>query len=108
MRSFDPIAEAIDWLDAYRATSLSIVEMYAAGGALECSCGDPIAIRGREAITEYWKCRFIEKPAGELLDLQAYGDDIVVNYEVPGGMVEALLHFDGDGKIKRSLCWPIT
>lgn len=27
--SFDPMAEAIDWLDAYRAGDISIVDMYA-------------------------------------------------------------------------------
>ena len=28
MSTFDPMAAAVDWLDAYRAASLTIVSMY--------------------------------------------------------------------------------
>ena len=34
MNSFDPMAAAVDWLDAYRANDLSIVELYAADASL--------------------------------------------------------------------------
>ncbi|WP_156795502.1 hypothetical protein [Bradyrhizobium icense] len=35
MSTVDPMAVAIDWLDAYRAASLSIVDLYASDAALE-------------------------------------------------------------------------
>jgi hypothetical protein len=106
MSSFDPMAVAIDWLDAYRAASFSIVDMYASDGALECGCDGSKSIYGRAAMIEYWRHRFDEKPAGELIDLRPDGDRIIVAYAVPGDTVQAILQFDADGKIKRSLCGP--
>jgi len=38
MSSFDPMAAAIDRLDAYRAADLSIADLYAEDAALECGC----------------------------------------------------------------------
>ena len=49
-----------------------------------------------------------EKPAGELVDLQHAGPDIVVGYRVPDGVVQALLRFDDVGKIERSRCGPLS
>ena len=104
MTSFDPIAAAIDWLDAYRAASLSIVDLYADGAALECSCNGQEIMFGRVAITEYWRQRFQDKPAGELTDLQPDVDAIVVSFRVPDGIVQAVLDFDPNGKIERLRC----
>lgn len=106
MSSFDPMAAAIDWLDAYRARSLSIIDQYAVDAALECGCGGAKELYGRAAIREYWRQRFVDKPAGELTDLQADGDSIVVSYEVPNEIVQAILRFDDEGKIRRSVCGP--
>lgn len=106
MSSFDPMAAAIDWLDAYRAASLSIVDFYAPNGALECSCGGEKVLYGRAAHESYWRQRFKEMPAGALADLQMEGEDIVLAYEVPGGIGQAVLHHDQDGKISLSRCGP--
>lgn len=108
MSTFDPMAAAIDWLDAYRAGSLSIVDLYASGAAFECGCGDMKVARGRLAISDYWLKRFADYPAGELLDLQPNGDAIVVSYRVPAGPVLATLYFNCDGKIARSACGPTS
>ena len=62
--TFDPMAAAIDWLDAYRAGSLSIVNFYASDAPVECSCGGTKVARGRAAISDYWLQRFAERPAG--------------------------------------------
>ena len=107
MASFDPMAAAIDWLDAYRAASSSIVDLYADGAALECACTRQAIIFGREAIAEYWRQHFMEQPAGELTDLRPDGDAIVVSYRVPDGIVRAILEFDPSGKIERSRCAPL-
>jgi len=101
---FDPMAAAIDWLDAYRAASLSIVDMYADDASLDCRCDGQKVLLGRGSITEYWKLRFIDKPAYELEDLQFDGDGIVVSYRAPKGIVRAILNFEANGKIKRSRC----
>jgi hypothetical protein len=108
MSTFDPMAAAIDWLDAYRAASLSIVDLYAELASLECACGGRKIMVGHDAITAYWGQRFREKPAGELVDLQHTGPDIVVGYRVPDGVVQALLRFDDVGKIERSRCGPLS
>ncbi|MBR1154285.1 nuclear transport factor 2 family protein [Bradyrhizobium sp. JYMT SZCCT0428] len=106
MASFDPMAAAVDWLDAYRAADLSIVEMYSADAALQCDCNGAQQLHGRAAIRAYWQQRFIEKPAGELTNLNLFDGGIVVSYRVSGGVVNAVLFFDGDGKIRRSRCRP--
>ena len=40
-------------------------------------------IYGRGAITEYWVQRFAELPAGELQELQMYGDESLFRIEHP-------------------------
>ena len=104
MNSFDRMAAARDWLDAYRAASLSIVDLYSDTATLECDCGDEKLVTGREALVEYWRLRFTEKPAGDHADLQQDDAGVVVSYSVPDGLVEARLNFDETGKIDRSRC----
>jgi hypothetical protein len=108
MSSFDPMAAAIDWLDAYRAASFSIVDMYAVDGAVECRCSGAKTLYGRAAINEYWRQRFADEPAGELIDLQIADGGIVVSYRAPYDVVQAFLRFDGEGKISHSRCEPTT
>jgi hypothetical protein len=108
MSTSDPMAAAVDWLDAYRAAELSIVDFYADNAILECACAGPKALAGSAAIIEYWRQRFAEKPAVELVDLQLAGDLIVVNYRVLDGVVQALLKYNGAGKIEHSRCGPIS
>jgi hypothetical protein len=109
MSTFDPMAVAIDWLDAYRAGSLSILDFYAPNAAVECGCSAIKVRLGQAAITEYWIERFAEKPAGELVEFQPAGDGIVVAYKVDvDEFVRATLYFDHEGKIARSVCGPAT
>lgn len=107
MRSFDPMAAAIDWLDAYRANNLSIVDLYASDASLECGCAGHATITGRSALTEYWRQRFAQKPAGELEALQMEDAAVVVSYAVPEGIVRARLNFNDAGEIVRSECGPL-
>lgn len=106
MNSFDPMAAAIDWLDAYRAASLSIVDLYDDNASVECGCGGYKVIVGKSAIAEYWRHRFVDKPAGELEDVYALGSAIAVHYRAPNGTVQAILNFNEAGKIERSRCGP--
>jgi hypothetical protein len=54
----------------------------------------------------YWRQRFSETPAGELIELQPNGEGTIVCYRVSEGAVQAALYFDLDGKITRSVCGP--
>ena len=104
MITFDPLDAAMNWFDAYRAATLSITEMYADDASVECACGGVKQLHGRVAISEYWRQRFVQWPAGELADLQPDGARVVLSYRVPEGLVQAILWFDGEGKIRSSVC----
>ncbi|MGE9010477.1 hypothetical protein ACO2JO_17965 [Leptospira interrogans] len=108
LTSVDTMGVTIDWLDAYRAGDLFIVDLYADDASLQCSCGDKKELRGTDAITAYWHQWLVEKPAGELVNLQLDGRDIVLHFRVPGGVVQATLTFDADGSLLRSRCGPLN
>jgi ketosteroid isomerase-like protein len=73
MTPCDPMAVAVDWLDAYRAARINqIVGMYSPDAVIECACGGKV-IHGQEAVAAYWRHRFIETPVLELEDLQVDG-----------------------------------
>jgi len=107
MSSVDLIVAAIDWLDAYRAGDLFIVDCYADDASLQCNCGAVKELHGTGAITAYWQQRLVEKPAGELIDLQLDRPNIILHHRVPGGVVQAILTFDADGTLRRSRCGPL-
>lgn len=107
MSSFDPMAAAIDWLDAYRDADLSIVDLYSSDAVVECGCNGDLLVTSREALTKYWRQRFAEKPAGVLERLQVSGKTILVTYAVPNGIVQASLEFDDVGLINRCQCGPL-
>jgi len=107
MIAFDPMAAAMDWLDAYRARDLSIGDLYASDAILDCGCKGRITIVGRTALIEYWRRQFDEKPAGALKELSTDGDWIVVSYAVPDGMVQASLKFNSFGEIVRTQWGPL-
>ena len=108
MSSIDLMGIAIDWLDAYRAGDDFIVDLYADDASLQCNCGGKKELRGTDAIAAYWRQRLVEKPAGELIDLQLDGCNIVLHFCVPGEVVQATLTFDADGLLRRSRCGPLN
>ena len=108
MTPCDPMAVAVDWLDAYRAARINqIVSMYSPDAVIECACGGRKIIHGQEGIAAYWRQRFIEMPAFELEDLQADGGAVVISYRASSGSVQALLDIAEDGMINRCRCGPI-
>ena len=47
MTPCDPMAVAVDWLDAYRAARINqIVGMYSPDAVIECACGGRKIIQG--------------------------------------------------------------
>ena len=61
MTPCDPMAVAVDWLDAYRSARINqIAGMYSPDAVIECTCGGRKIIHGQEGIAAYWRHRFIE------------------------------------------------
>ncbi|MGX4804464.1 nuclear transport factor 2 family protein [Bradyrhizobium guangdongense] len=109
MSAFDPMASAVDWLDAYRANDLSIDDLYTDDALILCGCGGEKAVSGSQNRKSYWSARFVEKPAGDLIDLSERGGDVVaVTYRTSVDVVQAILSFDaGSGLISLHRCGPL-
>ena len=108
MTPIDPMAVAIDWIDAYRAARINrMIGMYSPDAVIECACGGRKIIHGREGIAAYWRHRFVEWPALDLEDLQLDGGTVVVSYGTNNGIVQALLDVATDGMITRCRCGPM-
>jgi hypothetical protein len=104
----DPMATAIDWLDAYRAGDLEgILSFYADDASIECECGGAKILTGREALRVYWDERLRSHPANDLDDLRPARDGASVTYTSAQGCVRAILEFDGNGRIRLLRCRPV-
>jgi hypothetical protein len=106
---FDPLAVAIDWLDACQSQDLpGVINFYDERATLECACSGGI-LEGREEIAEYWRSR-LASPAetGFMLeDLWPDGDGAGIDYiGYDGRPVRAFFRFTANGKIVRSRCAP--
>lgn len=108
MNSFDPMAVAIDWLEAYRAEDLEgLLHLHDEGASLECGCGGEQVIVGREAIRAYWKVRFSEKPSAEFEEFAPVHRGVHFSYRTKTGVVNVMLDYNNEGKIERSRCGPL-
>ncbi|MGX4770327.1 nuclear transport factor 2 family protein [Bradyrhizobium guangdongense] len=109
MSAFDPMAAAVDWLDAYRANDLSIDDLYTEGAPILCGCGTEKVISGSQDRKSYWSSRFVDKPARDLIDLSDRGGDVVaVTYRTAVDVVQAILSFDAEsGLISLHRCSPL-
>lgn len=107
MSTFDPVAVAIGWLEAYRAEDLdALLYLYDERASLECGCGGQKIIEGRQAIRTYWQLRFSEEPAPELDGVAPVHRGVHLSYRTKSGLVEVMLDYNDDGKIERSRCGP--
>jgi hypothetical protein len=109
--SFDPMAAAVDWLDAYRDGDLeTILAMYADDAVVHCGCGGMNTISGRqglrEYLREYWVDRMKNYPASRLDNLQPTADATIISYVSRDGIVSAILTFNASGKIAALSCGP--
>lgn len=110
--SFDPMAAAVDWLDAYRAGDLdSVLGMYADDAVIHCGCGGLKMSSGRDGRRAYWLDRLANYPAANLDNLQPWNlqpwhETVVVSYVARGQIVSASLTFDAFGKIASHVCGP--
>jgi SnoaL-like domain len=99
--TFDPMASAIDWLDAYRAADIeAILKLFADDAVVECRCAGVATITGRESLRVYWQQQLKDYPASHLDDLQPSNDGATISYRSHNGVLGAALEFDPAGKIK--------
>lgn len=105
--SFDPMAAAVDWLDAYRTGDIeAILAMYAENAVVHCGCGGNKTFTGRGALRAYWIDRLRRYPASDLDNLHPANDGASISYITKTGTVSAVLAFDANGKIKTLTCGP--
>ncbi|MBW5438353.1 nuclear transport factor 2 family protein [Bradyrhizobium canariense] len=105
--SFDPLAAAIDWLDAYRAGDIeTILAMYAEDAVIVCGCAGTKTVAGREGRRAYWVDRLIGYPASQLDNLQQSGNGAVISYVVRESVVSAVLRFNAAGQVSSHTCAP--
>ena len=105
--SFDPLALAVDWLDAYRAGDIeTILELHADNAVVHCGCGGIQTITGRDALRAYWIEHLRKYPAGTLDDLNPSERGTVISYVTDTGVMKAILAFDAAGRIKVLDCSP--
>jgi hypothetical protein len=105
--TFDAMAIAIDWLDAYRAAKLdTILDLYDDNASLECGCGEQRSLVGKAALKEYWLERFAEKTPTELDDIQPTSDGVALAYRTHEGLMRVAFSFNAVGKIARTRCVP--
>jgi hypothetical protein len=98
--SFDPMAAAIDWLDAYRSSDLEpLLKMFADDAVIECGCCAMTSLVGKKAARAYWRQRFMDCAPSDLTDVQLIRDGAAISYRVRNGVVAANLEFNAKGKI---------
>jgi uncharacterized protein with von Willebrand factor type A (vWA) domain len=86
--SFDPMAAAADWLDAYRTGGVELIlGMYAEVAIVHCGCRGTKTITGKERLRAYWVERLPEHPASDLNNLQPLdGGTLIPEVSRDGGV----------------------
>ena len=108
MIPWDPMAVAVDWVDAYRAARINqIVGLHSPDAVIECACGGRRSSKVREASQPTGDIASLKCPRSELEDLQADGGVAVVSYRTRNGTVQALLDIAENGLITRCRCGPV-
>ena len=99
--SFDPMAAAIDWLDAYRARDLdTLMAFFKDDAVLECTCCITETLVGCEQLRAFWPKRFKDCGASdEVHDLTMEPDGASISYIARDRLVTASFRFFPDGKI---------
>ncbi|MEY9360533.1 hypothetical protein ABH994_003254 [Bradyrhizobium yuanmingense] len=105
--SFDPMAAALDWLDAYRDGDIeTILKLYAKDADICCGCGGMKTITGLKGGRGYWVRRLAEYPASRLANIQPAGEGALISYVVRKGVVSAVFRFNSAGQISSHECGP--
>ena len=98
--SFDPMAAAVDWLDAYRAGDLeAIVQMHADTAVVDCNCCVRETVSNKDRLRTFWRERLDYCLPSELRDLRPLLDGTSISFVTPRGLTTAVMEFDAEGKI---------
>ncbi len=99
--SCDPMAAAIDWLDAYRSRDLdTLMSLFGDEAILECTCCVSETVVGKEPLRAFWPERFKDCGASiEVHDLVPESDGASISYIARDELVMATLKLAPDGKI---------
>jgi hypothetical protein len=111
-KDFDPIAVAIDWLDACRQRNLeALLDLYTLDASLACECDQSTIHRGRAALEAYWQTRLngFSPGAFGLEEIVPAADGVVLDYlNGDGKPVRIHFTFDATGKILQTRCGLLT
>jgi hypothetical protein len=107
---FDPLAVAIDWLDAAKLGDLDgLLGLYDERATLECDC-EGVVFTGRQSLSAYWAPKLESKLAAAftLDDMILTGDGVQIDYKSYEGK-PARIHFrfTPSGKIAHTSCGPL-
>jgi ketosteroid isomerase-like protein len=108
---FDPIAVAVDWLDACRRRDLdALLDLYADDACVDCAC-DSVTICGRSALEAYWQPRLnaFAPTAFGLEEIAPQGAGVVLHYSShEGKQVKIVFSFADNGRIRQTRCGPYS
>lgn len=107
MATFDSLAAAVHWLDAYREGSSDLIDLYTNDAQLECRCINE-TISGKRAIQKYYADRSEHGGNKQLVEVRPLTNELIfLSYETSAGSVSTFLGFDGKtGKIEWQRCGP--
>ena len=100
--SFDPMAAAIDWLDAYRARDLNaIVQMHADSAVVDCRCCVRETVASKARLMAFWKERLDDCVPSELSDLKPVANGTSISFDAEGKI--AYMEWGALGAPRRDL-----
>jgi len=104
---FDPVAVAVDWLDAGKLGDLDgLLDLYDERATLECDC-EGVTLTGREALSAYWAPKLDNslEAAFTLDDMILSSDGVRLDYQnYKGKPVRIYFRFTPSGKIAHTSC----
>ena len=108
---FDPIAIAVDWLDAGKLGDLdSLLDLHDERATLECTC-EGVTLTGREALAAYWvsKLDSPKEATFTLADMILTDGGVRIDYQNhEGEPVRIHFRFTPSGKIAHASCGPLA
>ena len=107
---FDPLAVAVDWLDAAKLGDLdALLGLYDERATLECDC-EGVALTGRLSLSAYWGPKLESKLAAAFTvdDMTPTADGVQVDYQSHEVKpVRIHFRFTPSGKIAHTSCGPL-
>ena len=104
---FDPIAVAVDWLDAGKLGDLDgLLDLYDERATLECDC-EGVTLTGRLSLSAYWGPKLESRLAAAFTidDMILTSDGVRLDYQnYEGKPVRIFFRFTPSGKIAHTSC----